>query len=135
MVLRLHHCRRSFVGSGDRGQSDVREQSGSTGSTRSWQRQAGRSIPVIALGDGWHPTASSAGLFLAASTRVCTDRDRTVLAWPESSPWSQHSGTGRSGALEIPGPLWRCAAAAASDHVLYVLLTGASLNPHDCIQA
>ena len=56
---------------------------------------------------------------------MCTDR--TVLAWPEC-----HRGLSPgSGALE-----YLVRRARLPRHLtMYVLLTGASLNPHDCIQA
>jgi len=82
--------------------------------------EAAKEQPVIALGDGWHLSSSAAGLFMAASTRVCTDR--TVLALPECRGGLSPG----SGSLAYLSRL-------APHMAMYVALTGAQLNSHDCM--
>ena len=76
---------------------------------------------MIAVGDGWHTSASATGIFMAAATRVCTDR--TVLALPECRGGLSPG----SGSLAYLGRL--------PPHIaMYVALTGAMLNPHDAVE-
>ncbi|KAL1503019.1 hypothetical protein AB1Y20_011088 [Prymnesium parvum] len=83
-------------------------------------REAASRIPVISVGDGWHHSASATGLFMAAPTRVCTDR--TVLSLPEC----------RGGLLPASGTLAYFRRCLLPHLHMYVALTGAPLNPHDC---